>query len=67
MLTCGRRLEPLQQTKDTAPVPEAVHVVCCDIGTPEGRRSFLAALPPEPPVRLLVQNAAIGDPGDFSG
>eukprot|EP00435_Cladocopium_sp_Y103_P072005 s192_g39.t1 len=65
VLTCGRRLESLRQTKDTAPEPKAVSIVACDIATAEGREQLLKALPSQAPVRLLVQNAAIGDPAAF--
>mmetsp|Transcript_171051 Transcript_171051/g.548138 ORF Transcript_171051/g.548138 Transcript_171051/m.548138 type:complete len:256 (-) Transcript_171051:407-1174(-) len=63
VLTCGRRLEALEETRRAAPRPDAVTIVACDIGTAEGRLALLSALPEDVPVRLLVQNAAIGDPG----
>ncbi|CAK9077715.1 unnamed protein product [Durusdinium trenchii] len=62
VLTCGRRAAPLAETRRTAPRPEAITIVACDLGTAEGRHRFLEPLPPEASVRLLVQNAAIGDP-----
>mmetsp|Transcript_61026 Transcript_61026/g.180583 ORF Transcript_61026/g.180583 Transcript_61026/m.180583 type:complete len:260 (-) Transcript_61026:267-1046(-) len=66
VLTCGRRAEALEETKRLSHCPENVFAVRCDIGTVDGRAALLSALPAEVPVRLLVQNAAIGDPGAVS-
>ena len=65
VLTCGRRAAPLDDTRSTAPLPDAVTVCACDIGSPVGRSTLVAALPPDAPVALLVHNAAIGDPAPF--
>ena len=60
VLTCGRRLAALEETKAGAPNPEHVHIVqageCAH---------FVASLPEDAQIMLLVQNAAIGDPGSF--
>eukprot|EP00933_Yihiella_yeosuensis_P061500 TRINITY_DN64322_c0_g1_i1.p1 TRINITY_DN64322_c0_g1~~TRINITY_DN64322_c0_g1_i1.p1 ORF type:complete len:257 (-),score=49.18 TRINITY_DN64322_c0_g1_i1:60-830(-) len=66
VLTCGRRLEALEETRRLAGHPEAIVAVACDIGTEEGRSKLLAALPGDAPVKLLVQNAAIGDPSPLA-
>jgi NAD(P)-dependent dehydrogenase (short-subunit alcohol dehydrogenase family) len=66
VLACGRRLQPLEDMKASAPAPGRVAIVACDIGTREGRVALVdkfAHLSDKPRVELLVQNAAIGDPG----
>lgn len=63
VLTCGRRLGPLNETVATAPRPGAISAVACDIGTAEGRALLLRSLPESVAVTLLVHNAAIGNPG----
>ena len=63
VLTCGRRLGPLNETVATAPRPGAIAAVACDIGTSEGRALLLRSLPESVAVTLLVHNAAIGNPG----
>jgi NAD(P)-dependent dehydrogenase (short-subunit alcohol dehydrogenase family) len=62
VLTCGRRAALLEDTRDTAPFPEAVVLCACDIGSATGRDAFVTALPADAAVSLLVHNAAIGDP-----
>eukprot|EP00931_Biecheleriopsis_adriatica_P118816 TRINITY_DN94133_c0_g1_i1.p1 TRINITY_DN94133_c0_g1~~TRINITY_DN94133_c0_g1_i1.p1 ORF type:complete len:275 (-),score=60.75 TRINITY_DN94133_c0_g1_i1:21-779(-) len=62
VLTCGRRAEALAETKRLAERPYNVFTVACDIGTAEGRSALLTAMPTGEPLKLLVQNAAIGDP-----
>ena len=66
VLTCGRRLQPLQETQQSATDPGRVVVVQADIGTEEGRRRLVEALPASATVGLLVHNAAIGDPAPFT-
>ena len=65
VLTCGRRLAALEETKAGAPNPEHVHIVQADIGDASQRAHFVASLPEDAQIMLLVQNAAIGDPGSF--
>ena len=65
VLTCGRRLAPLQETQSSAPHPARVFVTQCDIGSAAGRSKLAASLPVGATVCLLVQNAAIGDPANF--
>ena len=65
VMTCGRRLAALEETKAGAPNPEHVHIVQADIGDASQRANFVASLPEDAQVMLLVQNAAIGDPGRF--
>jgi len=65
VLTCGRRLAALEETKVGAPNPEHVHIVQADIGDAGQRAHFVASLPEDAQIMLLVQNAAIGDPGSF--
>lgn len=62
VLTCGRRSALLEQTRLTAPEPEAVVACTCDIGSSEGRVNLVRALPAASHISLLVHNAAIGDP-----
>lgn len=66
VLTCGRRHVALQETQRLAPRPSSVTIVACDIGDRKGRENLLRALPAMAQVKLLVQNAAIGDPGPLS-
>jgi len=65
VLTCGRRLSALEETKAGAPNPEQVHIVQADIGDASQRDKFVKSLPKDAQVMLLVQNAAIGDPSSF--
>ena len=65
VLTCGRRLAALEETKAGASNPENVHLVQADIGDSSQRARFAACLPKDAQILLLVQNAAIGDPGSF--
>lgn len=62
VVTCGRRADALEETRRLAGRPQAVTIVACDVGLAEGRAKLLDALPKGSPIRLLVQNAAIGDP-----
>jgi len=63
VLTCGRRREALTSTKASCgSAASCVTCVPCDIGTEKGRTEFVEALPEGATVRLLIQNAAIGDP-----
>lgn len=63
VLTCGRRGSALQETlRSCGDLGCRVHVVTCNIGTVEGRQKLVQALPPTASLRLLVQNAAVGDP-----
>merc|ERR1719273_3032347 len=62
ILTCARRLSPLEETKAQACRPERVLTVQADISDETDRARFVTSLPPGSPVVLLVQNAAIGDP-----
>ena len=63
ILTCGRRLEPLQDTRAGAKNPQGIVAVQADISDKEDRARFVGSLPQDAKVVLLVQNAAIGDPG----
>lgn len=60
ILAIGRRLNPLENTKEQN--PSYIHVLQADIGTKEGIESILNAIPEEDDVSYLVQNAAVGDP-----
>merc|ERR1712079_465271 len=62
ILTCGRRLEPLQETKASSCNPSNVQIVQADIAQDSDRQKLVARLPSDAGVALLVQNAAIGDP-----
>merc|ERR1719397_1405769 len=62
VLTCGRRLAALQQTRDTASRPENVEVEQADIAVAGDRARLVARLPPGARLKLLLQNAAVGDP-----
>ena len=62
ILTCGRRLEPLQETKASSCNPSNVQIVQADIAQDSDRQKLIARLPSDAGVALLVQNAAIGDP-----
>ncbi|EOD09137.1 hypothetical protein EMIHUDRAFT_248802 [Emiliania huxleyi CCMP1516] len=62
VLTCGRRPAVLRETQRSAPCPANVVTKACDISCADGRGALVAALPADAAVRLLVQNAAIGDP-----
>ncbi|CAK0859963.1 unnamed protein product [Prorocentrum cordatum] len=62
VVTCGRRAEALEATRAASPRRDVITVVRCDIASEEGRRKLLAAVPQDLPLRLLVHNAAIGDP-----
>ena len=62
ILTCGRRLEPLEETKTLSDNPDNVQIVQADIAQESDRRQFVGSLPKDAGVALLVQNAAIGDP-----
>jgi len=56
----------LETTKADSIVPENVTTVEADIAEPGDRERLVASLPGEDvPVRLLVQNAAIGDPAEL--
>ena len=63
VLTCGRRLRPLEETKGLARRPDNVVTVQTDLAQDADRARFVGSLPPGAGVVLLVQNAAIGDPG----
>jgi len=65
VLTCGRRLAALEETRAGASNPEGVHIVQADIGDSSQRVHFVSCLPTDAQVSLLVQNAAIGDPAHF--
>ena len=62
ILTCGRRLAPLQESRSLADTPDNVVTVQADISKEEDRSRFVDSLPQDAGVVLLVQNAAIGDP-----
>ena len=62
ILICGRRLEPLEETKTLSDNPDNVRIVQADIAQESDRRRFVRSLPKDAGVALLVQNAAIGDP-----
>lgn len=67
VLTCGRRLSALEQTKTTAPNPDRVFIAQADIAVAEDRDKFVTVLIEDntaavADVVLLIQNAAIGDP-----
>jgi NAD(P)-dependent dehydrogenase (short-subunit alcohol dehydrogenase family) len=62
VLTCGRRLCALEETKRNAIVPDHVYIVEADIADGEQRKLFAQNLPSTAELQLLVQNAAIGDP-----
>lgn len=66
VLTCGRRASALRETAKTAPCPSNVITCDCDIGSTNGRDEFVARLPTDARVELLVQNAAIGDPAPLT-
>ena len=62
VLTCGRRLSALERTRADSPNPDRVHIVQADVADPQHRSHFASMLPPSAETRLLVQNAAVGDP-----
>lgn len=67
VITCGRRIECLEEARASAPNPSSVTIVQCDIATREGRTKLLESIPNDQQakhynLKLLVQNAAIGDP-----
>ena len=62
ILTCGRRLEPLEETKTLSRRPENVVTVQTDLSEEADRARFVNSLPGGAGVVLLVQNAAVGDP-----
>mmetsp|Transcript_89444 Transcript_89444/g.239751 ORF Transcript_89444/g.239751 Transcript_89444/m.239751 type:complete len:288 (+) Transcript_89444:19-882(+) len=59
----GRRGHLLDATRACAANPETVRCVQADIATEAGRSSVLQAIPRDAAVGLVIQNAAIGDPG----
>ena len=65
VLTCGRRLTALEETKTGASNPDQVHIVQADIADSKQRDNFVSSLPKDAQIMLLVQNAAIGDPASF--
>ena len=65
VLTCGRLLEPLQETRAEAIEPKNVKVMTTDIGDAADRAMFVSVLPEDACLRLLVQNSAIGEPQKF--
>jgi len=64
VLTCGRRQDTLEVARDSCSKAAAdrITLVACDIAELEGRSKLVSALPNDASVRLLVQNAAVGDP-----
>lgn len=66
VLTCGRRHDALLQTRQSAPQPDAVTTCSCDLALATGRQRLVECLPPDAPLALLVQNAAIGDPAPLA-
>ena len=65
VLTCRRRLAPLQETQACATKPNNIKVMTANIGDAADRAIFVSALPGDARLRLLVQNSAIGDPARF--
>ena len=65
VLTCGRRLAALEETKTGSANPDQVHIVQADIADSKQRDNFVSCLPEDAQITLLVQNAAIGDPASF--
>ena len=65
VLTCGRRLTALEETKTGASNPDQVHIVQADIADSNQRDNFVSSLPKDAQIMLLIQNAAIGDPASF--
>lgn len=64
VLTCGRRQDTLAIARASCnkAAADRITFVACDIAEPGGRSKLLSALPYDAAVRLLVQNAAVGDP-----
>jgi len=65
ILTCGRRIHALEETKSRATNPERVHIVQADLAIEEDRERFISSLHNnnnDNDVTCLIQNAAIGDP-----
>lgn len=62
ILTCGRRLAPLEETKATSRTPGNVFIIQADIADCQDRARIVGSLPKDASIALLVQNAAIGDP-----
>mmetsp|Transcript_33053 Transcript_33053/g.37121 ORF Transcript_33053/g.37121 Transcript_33053/m.37121 type:complete len:251 (-) Transcript_33053:71-823(-) len=65
VLTCGRRGKALYDTKVGSTYPERVVVVEADIAKSNDRERFINTLPTDAELYLLIQNAAIGDPGEL--
>eukprot|EP00586_Coscinodiscus_wailesii_P017710 CAMPEP_0172507070 /NCGR_PEP_ID=MMETSP1066-20121228/201057_1 /TAXON_ID=671091 /ORGANISM="Coscinodiscus wailesii, Strain CCMP2513" /LENGTH=148 /DNA_ID=CAMNT_0013284453 /DNA_START=125 /DNA_END=568 /DNA_ORIENTATION=+ len=65
VLTCGRREIKLRETKSQAMNnPGNIHFCApIDISKPQDRERLHGCLPQSASVSLLIQNAAIGDPG----
>mmetsp|Transcript_14851 Transcript_14851/g.33821 ORF Transcript_14851/g.33821 Transcript_14851/m.33821 type:complete len:288 (-) Transcript_14851:8-871(-) len=63
VLIVGRRGHLLDATRACAANPEAVRCVQADIATSDGLFTVLQAIPRDAAVGLVIQNAAIGDPG----
>jgi len=66
VLTCGRRPASLHETRESAPLPDAVTCCACDIASATDREMLAKCLPLDAPLSLLVQNAAIGDPAPLT-
>ena len=69
VLTCGRRLAAVEETKAGALDPSNITVIEADIAKPCDRERFTSSITANnrtggtpPKVYLLIQNAAIGDP-----
>ena len=62
VLTCGRRLAALEETRAAARRPKHVLVEAADIAVAADRARLVARLPDDARLQLLLQNAAIGDP-----
>jgi len=66
VLTCGRRSAALEATRAScSAVAGRVATVACDVATEAGRAMLATALPADAALRLLVQNAAVGDPSSL--
>ena len=59
VLCCGRRAAPSEL--ELKPRSNIAYI-SADIGTAEGRRDLVSALPDDAALAVLVQNAAVGDP-----
>jgi NAD(P)-dependent dehydrogenase (short-subunit alcohol dehydrogenase family) len=62
VLICGRRIEPLLETKNSCSKPELLRTVLADISTTQGREDVRNALHKDEQVSALIHNAAVLEP-----